>query len=276
MNSDFSLAIISVVFNSLIPLKNTLDSFNSQLFHTNFNVHYFIIDGSSSDGTCQYLETLPAISFISESDNGIFDAMNKGASLAYSKGYSHALFLNAGDKFCSRFVLSQIFEFIQNRQLSNISQTVFVGDTLFTGFSKELRLQKAFPRLHIYSGMPFCHQSVIMPLELISKWSFDISYKCSSDYDWFCRSFIRNDIWIYLDFPVSVFSEDGLTSTKLGSQIAIRESSQIKTLVLKINPIHSFCLSVIQKFLFLIRRISPRIVFLLRKFYFRIAYYLYR
>lgn len=271
MINNFSLAVISVVFNSLDPLRKTIDSFNKQQYRSDFNVHYFVVDGLSSDGTQAFLETLSNITYISEPDNGIFDAMNKGALLASSNNFTHCLFLNSGDTFCDDSVIARIFDFVDVIQCSMISRSIFIGDTIFTGFSKAQRLQKAFPPRHIYAGMPFCHQSVLMPSGLIVKWNFDLRYRCSSDYEWFCRSFVRCDNWVYLDFPVSTFFEDGLTASKSGSDNAIRESSQIRIRILNVNPIRSSFLVILQKTLFKFRSISPAIVFLFRTAYHRLT-----
>lgn len=62
---------------------------------------WIVVDGGSNDGTREYLENLNGIfnlRFVSEPDNGIYDAMNKGIAMAQGK---FALFLNSGDIFSS-------------------------------------------------------------------------------------------------------------------------------------------------------------------------------
>ena len=267
----FSIAIISVVFNSIEPLKKTLNSYHQQVQPSNIEVSYFVVDGCSSDGTQNFLQSLSNVVFISEPDEGIFDAMNKGATLANKFGCTHCLYLNAGDTFCSSDVLCRIEEFLISNPLSDLTECVLVGETIFTGFSVEPRLQKAFHPSHILNGMPFCHQSVLMPTSLICRWSFDVRYKHSADYAWFCRSFVRRDTWIYLDFPVSIFFEDGLTASWAGSNAAISESHHIRTRILKVSRFRSLLFSFIQRILFIIRTHTPGLVFLFRSAYLRLS-----
>lgn len=85
------LSIITITYNDLLNLKSTVDSVLIQL---NEQIEYWIIDGASKDGTYDYLCHLKDVNWISESDSGIYDAMNKGINLA--KG-EWILFLNAGD-----------------------------------------------------------------------------------------------------------------------------------------------------------------------------------
>ena len=75
------ISIITVCFNSEATIENTLKSVGEQTYK---DIEYIIIDGGSTDGTCGIIERyLPYITtFVSEPDNGIYDAMNKGYEMS--------------------------------------------------------------------------------------------------------------------------------------------------------------------------------------------------
>jgi putative colanic acid biosynthesis glycosyltransferase len=89
-------SIVTVVRNDLPGLKRTRASLNKQKYK---NWTHIIVDGGSTDGTLEYLNALPKknTSFISEQDEGIYDAMNKGWKMADPDSFVY--FLNARDLF---------------------------------------------------------------------------------------------------------------------------------------------------------------------------------
>ncbi|PJZ45488.1 hypothetical protein CH361_10705 [Leptospira brenneri] len=105
-NKSPRISIITIVLNNRVFLEHTVRSVNAQIFD---NYEYIIIDGGSTDGTIEFLKNskVGIDRWVSESDKGIYDAMNKGAKLA--KG-EWLIFLNAGDRFASPEVLSNIFK----------------------------------------------------------------------------------------------------------------------------------------------------------------------
>lgn len=100
--TEFS--IITVVRNDAAGLEQTATSLADQVF-TDFE--WIVIDGASTDGTQDSRESLPRAPdhFVSETDRGIYDAMNKGSALATGRWVQ---FLNAGDSLCSPETLQQV------------------------------------------------------------------------------------------------------------------------------------------------------------------------
>ena len=100
-----TIDIITVVFNAKAELERTLSSVFSQNYA---NLNLIVIDGGSNDGTQEFIKNnSDKIKFwISESDNGIYDAMNKG--LNHATG-DYVWFINAGDEIYSKNTLSEIF-----------------------------------------------------------------------------------------------------------------------------------------------------------------------
>ena len=100
------ISVITITLNNISGLRKTVDSVvNQKCFDS---IEYIIVDGGSTDGTKEYLEDVPQkITWVSEKDNGISDAFNKGIRL--SKG-DIILMLNAGDIFIDSNVLSRVVD----------------------------------------------------------------------------------------------------------------------------------------------------------------------
>ena len=99
-NDQPRLTIVTVTRNDRTGLERTFRSLESQTieFSKLARVEWVVIDGLSSDDTCDYISKIQfkgKFTFVSESDDGIFDAMNKG--VVFAKG-DYVLFLNSGDR----------------------------------------------------------------------------------------------------------------------------------------------------------------------------------
>jgi glycosyltransferase involved in cell wall biosynthesis len=159
------ITVITVVYNALEDLRLTAESVFAQPAWPNFE--YIIVDGDSTDGTVDYLQTLPSsVRWISEPDNGIYDAMNKGIKMARGRGL---LFLNAGDYFVGDVITSHIpvpgFLPVKYRH------PVF-------GL-KPVRLRSR------RMGLPNCHQGIIF--ERSQGVLYDLQYRVCADYDFYLR-----------------------------------------------------------------------------------------
>ena len=115
------ISVITVSYNAAQTIEETLFSVCNQSY---LNVEYIIIDGGSTDGTCEIIEKYrnKIGYFISEPDNGIYDAMNKGLKIATG---DYVIFLGADDHFISLSVLEEVVEEMEKTNKTNI---VFYGD----------------------------------------------------------------------------------------------------------------------------------------------------
>jgi glycosyltransferase involved in cell wall biosynthesis len=111
------LSVITVVFNGR---KNIAKTINSVLTQDYSNIEYIIIDGESKDGTVDIIGSfLDKVNvFISERDEGIYDAMNKGIKLARGE---FILLMNCGDVFASTDAISSAMRFA----ISGSDQAIF-------------------------------------------------------------------------------------------------------------------------------------------------------
>ena len=95
--------IITICYNDLNGLIKTINSVKSQTFK---NYKHIIIDGGSNDGTKEFLDSTKDLFYISEKDNGIYNAFNKGLSYVDGNYYT---FLNANDEFSDDRILEKIY-----------------------------------------------------------------------------------------------------------------------------------------------------------------------
>jgi putative colanic acid biosynthesis glycosyltransferase len=155
-----SVSIITINFNNRAGLARTIDSFN-HLPYGDFLIEHVFVDGGSKDGSlCLINEfglTMSNALIVSEQDRGIFDAMNKGVTLATGE---FVLFMNSGD--C---IVTGAFHSIYDRDL-NIFATRYRSASR-SWIKKVGSLSTAW-------GLPFCHQSVIVRRALHLQCPFDL------------------------------------------------------------------------------------------------------
>ena len=104
-------SIVTITWNAHKTIEVTLNSVADQTYK---NYEYIVIDGASDDGTIDILDkNRHQINIlISESDNGLYDAMNKGLNVATGE---YVIFLNAGDTFYNNKTLENIYHLWRNR-----------------------------------------------------------------------------------------------------------------------------------------------------------------
>lgn len=164
MGSKPCISVITVVFNAKDQIEKTIQSVIDQNYDA---VEYIIIDGGSTDGTVDIIKKYRnQISYwVSEADNGIYDAMNKGIEQAKGKGL---LFLNAGDYF------------VGNILSDKIAPPCFLNVKYHNIMSKLVDIKIKNYKI----GLPNCHQGIMFENKGIK---YDLDYKIASDYDFYLK-----------------------------------------------------------------------------------------
>lgn len=206
------LSIITIVYNDYQNIEKTILSVINQTYK---NIEYIIIDGGSSDGTIDVIKKYEnKISYwISESDKGIYDAMNKGIDQATGKWIN---FMNAGDTFYDDSVLSYIF----SQNIADIYSIVY-GKTLFIYDTMSQIVMKSNNKY-----MPACHQSIFVRTEDMKNNKFDLKYKIAADYNYFHALFFRNPNYLFVDCIISKYDAVNGISSK-NRNICFKEISNI-------------------------------------------------
>ena len=149
------VTIITVVFNDKENLEKTIFSVANQKFK---NFEYIVIDGGSTDGSLEIIQKYNHLidHWVSEKDEGIYDAMNKGLSLA--KG-SWVNFMNCGDSFHDSSVLQNVkFDQLTNYTIIYGSAKIFNKKNKFLKILKPLKLN--LRNLIFFGTRIVCHQAV--------------------------------------------------------------------------------------------------------------------
>ena len=163
-------SIITINYNNKDGLERTINSIISQTFH---NYEYIIIDGGSTDGSLDVIKNYKHYInyWVSEPDNGIYNAMNKGIRQA-SGVYLN--FMNSGDMFHSSYVLQEVSNL-------NAEEDIIIGIC----FDKENNIRHSIPMqeptLLTMLKDPFNHQSMFFKKELFTDRLYDESYTIMSD-----------------------------------------------------------------------------------------------
>ena len=175
------LSVITIVFNNVRDIERTILSVLNQSYS---NIEYVVIDGGSADGTLEILNKYrPRIStVISEADNGIYDAMNKG--LANATG-DYVLFMNSGDEIYAPDTVEKIFS-------TQPDADIYYGETeMFDENRKSLGLRRhkvplQFTWKDFKYGMSISHQAIYIRRAITTR--YDTNYKLSADIDWILRA----------------------------------------------------------------------------------------
>ena len=199
-----SISIVTINLNNKIGLEKTVQSVLSQTYPL---IEYIIIDGGSEDGSFEYLKSVKASIqyFISEKDNGIYDAMNKG--IRKTTG-DYLLFLNSGDYFHSP---ESLFNLIgDNPEASIIFGNMFLendGRLTLKKYDKPLNL-------NYFSGDTLPHPSSLIKKDLFDCYGlYDTSYSIVSDWAFFVDTIVSKKIsYQYVDTGVSIFNMNGVSS----------------------------------------------------------------
>jgi glycosyltransferase involved in cell wall biosynthesis len=189
------VSIVTITFNAADTLQPTLDSVASQTYD---DVEHLIIDGASTDSTVAiaqaYLSEATTngrheVRMLSEPDNGLYDAMNKGLRLATG---DYILFLNAGDRLPAPDTLARVME-VATMAGDGDHPAVLYGDTDIIGpDGKFISHRHLSPPQHLTwrsfrHGMLVCHQAFYARTDLARETPYDTHYRYSADVDWCIR-----------------------------------------------------------------------------------------
>lgn len=182
MNKIPLISVITVTFNASDTLPLTMASVAEQ---TCTNLEHIVVDGASSDDTILVARQMgtPALRIVSEPDNGLYDAMNKGLRLA--RGL-YVIFLNAGDRFHDSSTLQLYADAIHRKK-----PDIIYGDTDIVDYAgkrigpRHLSAPALLTFDSFSKGMLVCHQAFMVRKAIAPR--YDTDYKFSADYDWTIR-----------------------------------------------------------------------------------------
>ncbi|MFA7471302.1 MAG: glycosyltransferase family 2 protein [Spirosomataceae bacterium] len=212
--NDKALTIITVTYNAGELLANTLESVRKG-WSPGLNVEYLLIDGNSTDQTLEIAAQFSSdllLKIISEPDEGLYDAMNKGIGLAKGK---YLWFLNAGDEMHDDTTLPRLLASLKT------GADVYYSDALFVssegkplGLRSQVtphRLPKQISWQDMAMGMKICHQAFIVKKSLAPLFEID---NLSADLEWEIVALKNANTVEYLDFTLCKYLLGGLSTQR--------------------------------------------------------------
>ena len=201
------LSVITVVYNNARDIERTLLSVLNQTY---FNIEYLVIDGGSVDGTLELIskyEDRIAV-LISEKDEGIYAAMNKGLALATG---DYVLFMNSGDEIYAPDTVEMVFA-------SADDADIYYGETEMYNQNWESLGQRRhqsplkFTWQSFQLGMNISHQAIYIKRSLTEP--YDLNYHLSSDIDWIINAAKKAAKIVNTHLYVAKYMVGGMSKTK--------------------------------------------------------------
>ncbi|WP_026474346.1 glycosyltransferase family 2 protein [Alkaliflexus imshenetskii] len=200
-NNEILFSIITVVYNDEKNIEKTIQSIVNQTYA---NFEYIVIDGKSTDNTHhtinKYKNKITQI--VSESDTGIYNAMNKGINLANGR---YTLFMNSGDTFASQNTLELTSKIIRDNECD-----VLYGNVIKEKKQMLVEIEAEEPQNK--HRMYFCHQSAFVKTSLLKIFQFDEKLKMSADFKLFKTLYKNNYTFAKVNIPIAIFDTKGVSN----------------------------------------------------------------
>jgi len=185
------ISVITVAFNAADTIEDTLKSVASQ---THSEIEHIVVDGGSTDGTMEVVRRFGHVRWISESDRGIYDAMNKGLAVATGDVVG---FLNADDIFAHEGVLARVADLMSEQDLD-----LCFADVVYEQHGRVVRRYSSarFRPSRLRFGLMPAHPTCYVRSDFFKKVGiFSMDYEIASDYEWMVRAFKKNSpSWRYV------------------------------------------------------------------------------
>lgn len=214
------ISIVTVCYNSAKTIRDTIESVLSQTYA---DVEYIIVDGASTDGTIEIVDSYrnQVSKFISEPDHGIYDAMNKG--IAAATGDVVGL-LNSDDVYEHKDVLTDVVSGFSERS----SADIIFGDVVFASPDNMNRVVRYYRSSHFrpwklrFGWMP-PHPATFVRREVYEKYGlYSLNYRIASDYEIFVRWMLLNKLrYHYLDAVLVRMRTNGVSTSGWKSSVLI-------------------------------------------------------
>lgn len=211
------VSIIIVVYNGANLIAQAV---TSVLCQTLDSVELIVVDGKSTDGTLSCLEKYSdrIATIISESDSGIYDAMNKGVRASHGRWL---YFLGSDDYLASETVLEEIF--------CALSQAVFQPQLVFGYVCNQYgRLIRSRWDWNMMLHNTLHHQSCFYHADLFVNFCYDVSFKLIADYELNLTCYLAHKPCLSLPVVVAVCRDGGASTTPVNFHVFVHETNEIR------------------------------------------------
>lgn len=224
------LSIITINYNNAEGLRRTLASVAAQTYR---GIEHIVVDGASADGSVNVIRDYDAlnsssenplvVSWSSEPDNGIYNAMNKGIRMATG---DYVQILNSGDILAADDVVEKMLAAIE----TNHNPDFIYGNMVKKDYSSGTvigKSEKVEYSLRQYYSSTMNHDCCYISRRLYEKYGlYDESLKIVSDWKWFLQAIGMGDVRpVYVDIDVTIFDASGISETNM--ELRDRERHQV-------------------------------------------------
>lgn len=203
------ISIVTINLNNKEGLKRTMESVINQ---TRFDIiNYIVIDGGSTDGSKEVIEQYSdkLYYWVSEKDDGIYNAMNKGVDALPNEGY--CLFLNSGDFLSSLIIIDKVIPYLHDADIIYGNEYKIKRN----GNRYEAKYQdKIDDKFFKMTALP--HQSTFIDCKLMKENKYSEEYKLLGDWKFFREMIVEKKVpYKHIPFPISVYGLDGISSLNM-------------------------------------------------------------
>jgi glycosyltransferase len=188
------ISIITITYNSEKTLRDTIESVLNQSYK---DIEYVVVDGKSKDSTCDIVRSYGnrISTFVSEKDNGLYDALNKGIRLATGDVVG---FLHSDDIFASTETIKMIAEAFTKFKVDSVYGDLVYVDQNDTDKIIRFWRSRKFSRTRALTGWMPPHPTFYVKREVYTKYGgFNTTFRIAADYESILRFLVR--------FKVSTF-----------------------------------------------------------------------
>jgi len=218
------ISIITVCYNSEEFIESAMQSVLSQTYQ---EIEYIIVDGLSKDSTPSRIENSEQLfdgkmKWVSESDEGLYDAMNKGIKMANGDIVG---ILNSDDFFYDDQVLSKVAKAFEDPSVqATTGDIVFVRDNDLNKVIRHYSAKNWKPSKFAWGYMP-PHPSFFVRRELFDQLGYyQTDYRIAADYELLIRFLLKNRInWKYLPIITTKMRMGGASTDGLKSLITLNK-----------------------------------------------------
>ncbi len=209
------LSVITIVYNNVRDIERTMLSVLNQTYT---GIEYIVVDGLSNDGTFEIIKKYESriTKFISEKDEGIYDAMNKGLALATG---DYVIFMNSGDEFFDTDTVAAVFASADDADIY-YGETEMIDDAGQSLGQRRHKAPKQFTWRGFNLGMSISHQAIYIKRSLIEP--YDRKYQLSADIDWIIRAAKKAKKIVNVNRYVAKYLVGGMSKTKHRQSLAER------------------------------------------------------
>lgn len=208
-----TFSVITVCYNEVKNIQRTLDSIVHQ---TCRDYELIVVDGGSQDGTkeliCQYQDSIKW--WCSESDRGIYHAMNKGVSHATG---DYLIFMNSGDAFYNKFVLKDVLRI-------GLHADIIEGYVIRADKNRRLREKYEDRCVQLFTDT-LSHQGAFIRRDLLLTHPYDEKYKIVADWKmWLETIYLEQRSYEFIDTTIAYVDMTGISSVNKEQRLAERDA----------------------------------------------------